>query len=226
MKTIGKIALSMLAILFFATVSVPAKAQLLDFEELGYKHEYKSLKEAMLEPTNVYKLSLINQDIKYLPEEVAALTNLQFINLSYNKNLDLEQVFSIISRLPNIQFIALDGTNLKEIPVAISYCKNLKVLGLDNNREMNLMQICEQLTNLKELQHLYMANSNITTLPKEIGKLVNLEYLYLNQNKLTELPKEFYNLGNLEFIHLSGNKISENIENQLRQNLPNAIISY
>jgi len=61
--------------------------------------------------------------------------------------------------------------------------------------------------NIEKTISLDLSNKGLTSLPVEIGKLINLQYLYLNCNRLTCLPSEIGNLTNLRFLNLSKNSL-------------------
>jgi hypothetical protein len=52
-----------------------------------------------------------------------------------------------------------------------------------------------------------LQDNEITSVPPEIGQLVNLQALYLSDNKLTSVPLEIGQLANLRSLILSGNKL-------------------
>ena len=58
------------------------------------------------------------------------------------------------------------------------------------------------------LQKLWLQYNQLTTLPVEIGNLVNLQYLNLDNNKLTTLPVEIGNLVNLQNLNLDNNQLT------------------
>ena len=66
--------------------------------------------------------------------------------------------------------------------------------------EKNLTSLPKEIGNLVNLRELDLNYNQLTSLPKEIGSLVNLEELYLDFNQLTSLPKEIGNLINLRKI--------------------------
>ena len=53
-----------------------------------------------------------------------------------------------------------------------------------------LTSIPREIGNLVNLMDLYLDHNDLTSLPKEIGNLVNITYLDLHRNVLTSLPKE------------------------------------
>ena len=59
---------------------------------------------------------------------------------------------------------------------------------------MELTSLPVEIGNLLNLQKLHLNVNLLTNIPVEIGNLVNLQYLYLNNNKLTSLPVEILNI--------------------------------
>ena len=53
-----------------------------------------------------------------------------------------------------------------------------------------------------------LSDKELTTLPPEIGQLVNLQSLHLGNNQLTTLPREIVQLANLQSLHLDGNQLT------------------
>ncbi|MEH2373987.1 leucine-rich repeat domain-containing protein [Nostoc sp.] len=61
---------------------------------------------------------------------------------------------------------------------------------------------------LINLNTLYLYSSQLTILPAEIGQLSNLSKLYLSNNQLTTLPAEIGELTNLNVLYLGSNKLT------------------
>jgi Leucine-rich repeat (LRR) protein len=62
---------------------------------------------------------------------------------------------------------------------------------------------------MTNLEYLSLADNNITTVPPEIGQLVNLKWLYLNQNGgITSLPDPIDQLKNLQLLTIQWDKVT------------------
>jgi len=60
-----------------------------------------------------------------------------------------------------------------------------------------------------------------TSIPKEIGNLINLQYLYLRNNQIQSIPLEIGKLINSRELHLENNSISNNEKIKIKSSLPN-----
>ena len=60
---------------------------------------------------------------------------------------------------------------------------------------------------------LNLSDKNISSLPAEIGNLINLQYLYLDNNQLTSLPVEILKIKNSIYIDETGYEIN-NLDNE------------
>ncbi|MCB9236197.1 MAG: leucine-rich repeat domain-containing protein [Bacteroidia bacterium] len=142
----------------FIGLSAPAFAQSpgpLDAEELKFKKTYRSLDRALAEPEQVFKLSLIEQDLKALPAEIGKLKNLQILYLNSNK--------------------------LKELPEELGNCKNLQVINLYKNK---LTEIPPFLGKFKHLEEIYLGHNKIVTAPIWIGQLRHVKLMDMTSNPL------------------------------------------
>ena len=89
----------------------------------------------------------------------------------------------------------------------------IKEAAKDGVKELDLSgkeltSLPPEIGKLVNLQILYLNNNQLTALPPEIGNLVNLTRLYLYSNQLTALPPEIGNLVNLTYLHLSINRLT------------------
>jgi len=75
-----------------------------------------------------------------------------------------------------------------------------------NNNQLTSLPV--EIGNLVNLHNLGLGNNQLTSIPVEIGNLVNLHYLGLGNNQLTSIPVEFGNLVNLQWLDLKNNKLT------------------
>jgi Leucine-rich repeat (LRR) protein len=84
---------------------------------------------------------------------------------------------------------------------------NLKIFTFFGDNDLDTFLV--KLFSLKKLEKLSIRYvGGLTTLPKEIGNLVNLKILILSDNNLTTLPNEIGNLENLTELDLENNKLT------------------
>jgi len=80
---------------------------------------------------------------------------------------------------------------------------------IDLNLSYNqLSSLPAEIGKLVNLHTLYVDNNQLSSLPAEIGNLVNLKYLYLSNNQLSSLQSEIGELVNLQYLYLHNNQLS------------------
>ena len=154
---------------------------------------------------------IINVDEKYLyliPAHVFELTNLQILNLFYNK---IEKIPKEIQQLKKLERLNLFCNKIKVIPKEIKYLLQLQRLDLFDNK---IKEIPIEIKYLSQLKQLYLSNNYLTEIPKEIQYLTQLQELYIANNKIKELPLEIINLRNLINFSYRDNPI-ENLLNPI-----------
>ena len=82
---------------------------------------------------------------------------------------------------------------------------NLEVLDLSCK---NLTMISKEIRQLQNLTHLYLYRNKLTSIPSDIGEMINLKVLDLDNNQLTSIPKEIGQLQNLQQLYLCDNKLT------------------
>jgi class 3 adenylate cyclase/Leucine-rich repeat (LRR) protein len=92
---------------------------------------YKNLSEALANPTQVYRLDLVEQKFSELPPEIGKLVNLQRLNMARN---NLNRLPNEFSQLTNLQELSLRGNRFTEIPLVITKLPKLSKIDLDNNK--------------------------------------------------------------------------------------------
>lgn len=154
------------ALLISATFTVSAQSadslRLLNEIELQQQKWYYSMEEALMNPDQVYKLSLTDQKIKVLPVEFAQFKNLQILTIS---NCKLRVLPAEFGELHHLQRVSLYKNKLRELPV--------------------------ELRNLKNLQVLYLGRNKLTTIPMWVGGLGKLRRLDLTFNPITPIELQY-----------------------------------
>jgi hypothetical protein len=166
-------------------------------------------------------LSLSNNFIKKLPDEIGNLTSLEHLII---EKCDLTSLPESIGKLTKIKNINLHQTNLSSLPESFGSLVNLKVLNLSFNNLHRLPNSFKHLVNLKDLNlrnnslndiSLWignllslrklnlMVNRNIKTIPESIGNLKSLRELILWETGIKSLPSTIKNLKKLKILDLS-----------------------
>jgi len=120
--------------------------------------EYKSVAEALKEPSAVCILNLFNAGLTQIPmSDIKKFTLLQTLNLAGNKLTTIPPEFF---SLTNLRSIYLGNNELTEIPSGIGKLENLEFISLFVNK--------------------------LTTLPPEIANLKKLTFLGLTGNPISK----------------------------------------
>lgn len=201
-----------------------------EIKSCRYYHlsDYKKIKE----------LSFLDFELKLLPPQVEHCTNLEYINLIGNTQIDWKRLFNILPQKTKIfvSFSCVDLIPTKYIDRVAGFkmpdVNQKQVSGLPKNKAIEYIEIGDihknnsldseslnEILNNRNLKHLSLNSCNITELPADISQLKNLKRLDLIGNQLSTLPEEISELNNLEELNLSSNKF-EDFPSQLK-NLPN-----
>lgn len=128
--------------------------------------------------SDLQKLDMMNNDIKFLPEYMGDMRKIEFIYAQHND----------IDKLPE-----LEG------------CEHLQELHISNNFIKEISErFCEKLPSLKVLD---LRDNKIEKLPDEIAMLQSLMRLDLSNNSIYSLPTSLCTLAHLVSLHVEGNPI-------------------
>lgn len=94
------------------------------------------------------ELCMVNQNIRFIPNCIGELTNLQILNLNYNK---VGEIPASIGNLKKLEYFYLkrDQGYLSSIPEHIINLQNLKILDLTGNVIKNIPESIKSLKSLK-----------------------------------------------------------------------------
>lgn len=178
---------------------VPVSAQMLTNEELLKQPVYTSLKKALENPEQVYRLKIKGRlKSDSLPEDIFKLVNLQELTLNGNRLLKVNR------RISELQYLVY--------------------LDLSRNR---LVDLPEEICDLQFLRALIINRNLIYKLPENLGNLKNLMLIDAWGNQFYELPKSIALLkDNLKMIDLLQIPLKEEEYLEMKKMLPNTEILY
>jgi Leucine-rich repeat (LRR) protein len=161
-------------LIILACLSLNGNSQLLSESELSKKEVYTTVSQALVNPSNVYRLSLTDYDFSKDPFLISRFTNCQVLDLSRCKNVTA--VPYSINKLVNLQYINFSSTQVEFIA---SYLKKLKKLKL----------VCVANTKVNQFEQQKLTKKGITVIDKatNIPKLFN-DILSSNVNESTSSP--------------------------------------
>jgi len=148
-------------------------------------YQYTSLEEALAAPRDsVYSLKLKNRLREVPPEVFTAFPNLQWLDLSKNR---LVEISPNIGLLKNLKKLILFKNKIETLPAEIGELENLQELIINQNE---LVSLPMEIGNLKKLRYLDMWSNNITRLPGSIAELYALEEVDLRVIVMTQSEQE------------------------------------
>lgn len=151
----------------------------------------------------IQTLNLSDKGIKFLPAEIASLSNLKHLSLAGNQLIDLPPELASLSGL---EILDLSNNKLNVIPEALASLSNLQRLQLQDNKIKELSPV---FTTLSKLEFLDLSNNPLGKIPKEIAALVSLKHLFINKAGITEMPDNLSALSSLQELCLSNNKLKK-----------------
>ncbi|CAI9118369.1 OLC1v1019931C2 [Oldenlandia corymbosa var. corymbosa] len=93
---------------------------------------------------------------EYLPPEIGRLSNLEFLDLSFNKMKNLPTELTLLNSLVSLE---VANNKLVEVPSGLSSLKRLENLDLSNNRLTSF--VCLELESMHNLQRLNLQNNKL-----------------------------------------------------------------
>ncbi len=124
---------------------------------------------SLFEIDSLQDLYLDSTQITTLPLPSLNLEHLEMLNLSGNPQLTLPE--GLLSRLPNLKSLILDGYAHTEMPPEVLQMSKLKQLSLDHSKIKVLPDAIAAMTGLGQLS---LEHAQLTTLPKSLTSISNL----------------------------------------------------
>lgn len=139
--------------------------------------EFLSLKEGHLDeiPQGITQLKslkvldLSGNNFKKLPTHFKNLKRLHELYLNEDKNLQLNEAFSILAEMPNLKYLHLENDNLDTLPNSINKLKFIEKLYLNNNH-------FKEIPNLQSLDHLIYLDLKDNQIQPEVIDMRNLNF--------------------------------------------------
>ena len=120
-----------------------------------------------------------------LPETIGLITNLRYLDCSFN---EIESLPRSIIGLKEIRTMNFERCLLSGLPDTVVHLQTLELLNLANNKFTNFPI---ELSRLQSLHTLNLRNNSIALLPRSIHGITNVTTLDLSKNQLRALPVEF-----------------------------------
>lgn len=196
--------LSLLLLIHLAVAQAPV-------DSMRINKEYNSIEEALKNPEMVYRLNLSNQNVTIPKEAWAKFSNLEILSL---RNDHLKELPQEIGLLKNLRSLDLSGNDFTTLPKSFSNLTNLEELFLNDEKNLDLDKSIAVLKPLNKLVSLHLEYDQLNRLPKKFHQLSQLESLYLNNNNFDGLPIEIKGMRNLKFIDFHDNKVKMENLNQ------------
>eukprot|EP01032_Pedospumella_encystans_P026062 gene26062-29438_t len=141
-------------------------------------------------------------NISFIPAEIAALSNLKQLDLSMNSLVEFPAAFGNLTSLENLW---LHGNNFHTVPQEIGHMQNLRMLVMSN---CSLQALPAEMNQLHQLQLLDISYNNFPAFPLAVCFISNLVNLGSTHNNLLSLPAQIWYLSHLENLYVGFNQLT------------------
>ena len=111
---------------------IKKQAKRVEFLDLS-NEGFIELPESLENCKNLKKLKINNNRITFLPIWFKNFINLEELDISGNRKLNINQAFSLISKLPKLKKLTANHCNMFHLPVSIRKANALKEVYLSDN---------------------------------------------------------------------------------------------
>ena len=161
-----------------------------------------SLESAMKDPLMVKKLHLSNKALSEIPQEIAKMQNLEYLDLSNNLIGGIESALDSNFKLKHLDLSFNKGFSTFRISEFFTENSMIEEINL---RACGIRNLNYELRNLQALHTLSLSKNNLEFIPEEISQARSLKYLDLSDNRLKKADMSFANLWNIEYLVISSN---------------------
>lgn len=169
-------------------------------------HIVRSTKD---EITSVIGLTLDHLGLQTLPDSLAELKNLRYLNLAHNEFKIFPEV---ICELTSLKELSLEHNHLTVVPENLGCLTKLKKLNLSHNK---IQILPESICKLSRLFHFHANNNELVALPNSFGKIssgrsANSQIkMILDHNKIAYLPSSMKDLPEVGELNLKYNNLKK-----------------
>ncbi|MEZ0254989.1 MAG: leucine-rich repeat domain-containing protein [Chthoniobacter sp.] len=136
--------------------------------------------------------------------KTVSITSVPHLHVFLNRN----QITSIpdeIAALKNVDFLYFEYNQLSTLPRALTQMDSLIGMYFTGNRFTEIPPFVFDMTRLRKLQ---FAKNHLTVLPPEIGHLTRLIHFNIGENEIAKLPDSIAQLMQLRVCELSDNRLT------------------
>ncbi|XP_029177180.1 leucine-rich repeat-containing protein 40-like [Nylanderia fulva] len=167
------------------------------------------------------KLTLQNNKIEVIPEEIIKLINLEVFDLSHN---NISFIPFCIGILPNLKQFIIKGNNIKNVRADIIRCGTPRILThirtITDNTNINTRELLQPSASIsvypdkymmKNTKLLSLAGQNLMDLPEEVlqnAAEASITTIDLSRNKLSELPDKMSVITTVVDLKLTSNHLT------------------
>lgn len=156
-------------------------------------------------PKNIHQiqlqqLNISNNLIDSLPNNMALIGSLERLDFSYNPGMVNSYNYQLISVLPKLKYIALNGAFF--IPEQIGLLKHLKSLELEFCNIANIPKKTEQLKDLESISFYASPNIKLAEAFEILESCPKIKTLTIGHPKLNQVPYNIIKLKKLKTLHV------------------------
>lgn len=182
----------------------------LEFNNFSDTTILSNINKVLKDLTGLRYLYLSNCQIVNLPPNINQLSNIDYLSLSNNGNLN-DSTLALLTSMSGLSQLTITNCNLSNLPIEFSGFHGLRILNLSRNGFYPVTEVIKEIPNLISLD---LSQNGILYLPSWFGtgNMDSLETLVLNNNGLNlPLDSNFSLMKNLKSLNMSNNNLEGTI---------------